>query len=113
MNDAPPSTRRDAPAAGAADVGYQLRLYVAGALPNSLRARQNLQALCDAHLAGRYALEVIDVLEEPDRLLADGVVVTPTLVIAAPGPRRTVIGTLTDRDALLRALALPAERAVS
>jgi circadian clock protein KaiB len=94
--------------AGAAH--YHLRLYVAGTLPNSQQAVSNLRAVCEERLPGRHSIEVIDFLEEPERALEDGVLVTPTLVILAPAPQRTVIGTLSDRAALLRALGLREDR---
>jgi circadian clock protein KaiB len=94
---------------GAATGLYRFRLYVAGSLPNSQQARQNLQALCEAHLPDRHEIEVVDFLEEPTRGLDDGVIVTPTLVLLSPGPARTVVGSLADRDAVLRALELPPE----
>lgn len=89
------------------ELHYELRLYIAGTLPNSVQARENLRALCEEHLAGRYSLEVIDFLERPGRALQDGVVVTPTLVKVAPEPQKIVVGTLADRSTVLRALGLP------
>jgi circadian clock protein KaiB len=83
---------------------YRLRLYIAGTLPNSLQALDNLRAICDAHLAGRYSIEVVDFLEEPRRALDDGVIVTPTLVRVEPAPQRVIVGTLADQAAVLRAL---------
>jgi circadian clock protein KaiB len=86
---------------------YELRLYIAGSLPNSLQAQQNLRSICEAHLPGRHTIEVIDFLESPRRALEDGVVVTPTLVKLVPAPQRMVVGTLADRAAVLHALDLP------
>ena len=83
----------------------RLRLYVAGDLPNSARAQENLRRVCDEQFAGRYELEVIDFLQAPQRALQDGVLVTPTLVKLEPAPRRVIVGTLSDRDVLLAALA--------
>jgi circadian clock protein KaiB len=85
---------------------YELRLYIAGNLPNSVQAEQNLRALAEEYLAGRHTLEVVDFLEEPQRALADGVLVTPTLLKLAPAPRQMVVGTLADRPMLLRCLGL-------
>lgn len=86
---------------------YRFRLYVVGGLPNSVRARENLEAICREHLAGNHEIEVVDFMDEPARALADGVIVTPTLMLLAPGPQRTVVGTLADHDAVARALELP------
>jgi circadian clock protein KaiB len=84
----------------------ELRLYVAGSLPNSVQAEQNLRKLCEEHLPSRHSVEVVDFLREPERALQDGVVVTPTLLKLGPGPRQTIIGTLADKRMLLRALGL-------
>src|SRR5476651_1297312 len=61
-----------------------LRLYVAGRAPNSLRAIANAKAICEANFAADYAIETIDLLKNPRRALADGVIVTPTLIKVAP-----------------------------
>ena len=66
----------------------QLRLYVAGNTQNSALAAANLNALCRAHLPGRYDIEIVDVFREPERALADGILMTPTLIKLAPLPAR-------------------------
>jgi circadian clock protein KaiB len=96
------------PAAGPPTV--QLRLYVVGGLPNSVQAVENLRQICERHLEDRHTLEVVDFLEHPDRALRDGVLVTPTLLKLSPGPEATIIGTLSDRAAVLRALGLSEPR---
>lgn len=83
----------------------QLRLYVAGNAPNSLRAMSNLRALCEEHFAGAYTLELVDMLDFPLRALEDGVLVTPTLLKLVPGPVRRVVGDLGDSKQLLIILA--------
>jgi circadian clock protein KaiB len=77
---------------------------LAGAAPNSLRAVENLRALCAAHCEGRYSLEIVDVLKEPLRALNDDILVTPTLVKLSPGVRTRVIGDLSDDRKVLPAL---------
>ena len=94
------------PGAGATSVSF--RLYVAASSPNTRRAIDNLHALCSAAGHPRYELKIIDVLREPRRALTDGIVVAPTLVKVAPAPVRTIVGDLSDRDAVLATLALPA-----
>jgi circadian clock protein KaiB len=84
--------------------GLVLRLYIAGFAPNSLRAVENLKAVCAAHFAGRFNLEIVDVLKDPLRALGDDILVTPTLVRVAPGPSTRVIGDLTDERKVLSAL---------
>ena len=73
---------------GAKKGTLQLRLYVAGSAPNSLRAIANAKAICDEHFASGYGLEVVDLLEHPARALADGIIVTPTLLKLSPRGRR-------------------------
>lgn len=82
------------------------KLYVAGQSPNSVRAVKNLQAICQTQLGGAATIEVIDVLKEPERALADKVVVTPTLVKTAPAPRQVIVGNLSKMDEVLSALGL-------
>ena len=87
------------------DPGLLLRLYVAGNAPNSLRAIANLKALCDEHFGSRHELEIVDLLKDPKRALADGIIVTPTLLKLSPLPVQRVIGNLNDADQVLQALA--------
>ena len=89
---------------GAVDDALILRLYIAGAAPNSLRAVENLKALCAAHFEERCSLEIVDVLKEPLRALNDDILVTPTLVKLSPGVRTRVIGDLSDDRKVLSAL---------
>jgi circadian clock protein KaiB len=79
---------------------FNFRLYVAGTTPNSELAKRNLGALCRAHLAGRYKIELVDVDRAPERALADGIFMTPTLIKLSPSPVRMIVGTL-DRSASL------------
>ena len=82
-----------------------LRLYVAGHAPNSVRAIANLKAICAQHFASAHELEIVDLLKEPLRALADGIIVTPTLVKVGPSPTRRVIGDLSDPNQVVLALA--------
>jgi circadian clock protein KaiB len=82
-----------------------LRLYVAGNAPNSLRAIANARAICKATLSCRYELEIVDLLKNPRRALADGIIVTPTLLRLSPRPLLRVIGNLSDTDQVLLTLA--------
>ncbi len=91
------------------DVMFKFRLYVAGGTSNSVQAIANLKAICAEHLAGRYELEIVDVLREPARALADGILMTPTLVKVAPGPTARIVGTLSQAQATtLRILGVEA-----
>jgi circadian clock protein KaiB len=81
-----------------------LRLYVAGSAPNSLRAIANTKAICDEHFASGYELEIVDMLEHPQRALIDGILVTPTLLKLQPFPVQRVVGNLSDTDRVLLTL---------
>lgn len=81
-----------------------LRLYVAGHAPNSQRAIANARAICEQHFASAHEIEIIDMLEHPQRALDDRIIVTPTLLRVAPLPTRRMIGTLGDTDQVLMAL---------
>jgi len=85
---------------------FKFRLYVAGDAQNSTQAIANLSALCRVHLLDRHEIEVVDVFRHPQRALADGVMMTPTLVKLAPNPVRRVVGTLSQTLPVLRALGL-------
>lgn len=85
---------------------YSLRLYITGATPRSTRALANLKAVCEQHLAGRYVLEVIDIYQQPEAAVRHQIIAAPTLVKESPGPRRRVIGDLSNAESLLNALDL-------
>jgi circadian clock protein KaiB len=85
---------------------WKLRLYVAGQTPKSIRAIANLKVLCEKHLKGRYRIEVIDLLENPDMARGDQIVAVPTLVRDLPGPVRKIIGDLSNAERTLIGLAL-------
>ncbi len=86
---------------------HVFRLYLAGGAPNSVRALANLYAICRQHYPESHRIEVIDVLEQPMRALAEAILVTPTLVKVAPAPEVQIIGNLSDEEEVLRALGLP------
>jgi circadian clock protein KaiB len=75
---------------------WNLRLYVAGQTPKSIRAFANLKVLCEEHLKGRYRIEVIDLMENPQLARGDQIVAIPTLVRNLPQPVRKLIGDLSD-----------------
>jgi circadian clock protein KaiB len=83
---------------------WRLRLYVAGQTPKSITALANLKRLCDEHLAGRYQIEVIDLVRQPHLARRDEIVVVPTLVRQLPAPIRKIIGDLSDVERVLIAL---------
>jgi circadian clock protein KaiB len=87
---------------------YVLRLYVVGATPGSQRAISNLRDICEAELAGRYELEVIDIYQQPTLGADQQIVAVPTLIKELPPPVRRLVGDLSDRDRVLLGLDLRA-----
>ena len=85
---------------------WELRLYTAGQTPKSLAALSNLKRLCDEHLAGRYSIEIIDLLVNPRLAKDDQIVAIPTLVRKLPAPMRKIIGDLSDTERALVGLQL-------
>ena len=80
---------------------WQLRLYVAGQTPKSMAALDNLKRLCESHLAGRYEIEVIDLLVNPTLAAGDQILAVPTLVRKFPEPIRKIIGDLSNEGKVL------------
>jgi circadian clock protein KaiB len=89
---------------------YKFLLYVSGDTQNSLLAVANLAELCRMHLPDQHSIEVVDVFREPKRALADGILMTPTLVKLEPPPLRKIVGTLSQAETVLLALGLPVIR---
>jgi circadian clock protein KaiB len=85
---------------------WDLRLYVAGQTPRSVAAFANLKRLCEEHLAGRYSIEVIDLLKHPQLAAGDQILAIPTLVRKLPQPIRKIVGDLRDTDRALVGLQL-------
>jgi circadian clock protein KaiB len=90
----------------APDDVLHLRLYIAGQSPKSLRAFTNLTTLCEEHLAGRYEIEVVDLVENPALASADDILAIPTLVRRLPSPLRKIIGDLSNTERVLVGLEL-------
>ncbi|MCF8107190.1 MAG: circadian clock KaiB family protein [Desulfohalobiaceae bacterium] len=80
---------------------WELRLYVAGQTAKSREAIVNLRQFCEEHLRGRYSIEVIDLLENPQLARDHQIVALPTLVRKLPTPIRKIIGTLADEERVL------------
>jgi circadian clock protein KaiB len=89
-----------------ASAKWELRLYTAGQTPKSLAAIKNLRKVCEEHLAGRYEIEVIDLLKNPRLAKDDQIVAIPTLVRKLPDPVRKIIGDLSDTERALVGLQL-------
>ena len=97
---------RELATSGSVAGSWQLRLYVAGQSPKSLTAFTNLVKICNEHLEGRYQIEVIDLLENPQLAVGDEIVAVPTLVRNLPPPLRKIIGDLSNTSRVLVGLQL-------
>jgi circadian clock protein KaiB len=80
---------------------WHLRLYVAGQTPKSIAAFRNLKQICEEHLAGKYTIEVIDLVENPALAQSDQILAIPTLVRKLPPPLRKIIGDLSNTEKVL------------
>lgn len=85
---------------------WDLRLYTAGQSPKSLAALNNLKRICEDHLAGRYTIEVIDLMKNPRLAKDDEIIAIPTLVRKLPEPLRKIIGDLSNEERALVGLQL-------
>lgn len=90
----------------AAGPTYDLRLYVAGQTPKSVLALANLRQICEEHLQGRYEIEVIDLMENPQLAKGDQILALPTLVRRLPEPIKKIIGDLSNTERVLVGLDL-------
>ncbi|MCX7083155.1 MAG: circadian clock KaiB family protein [Methylococcales bacterium] len=88
------------------DERYILRLFVAGMTPNSQRAIDNVQKICEAHLQGRYDLEIIDIYQQPSYAKQNQIVAAPTLIKELPLPLRKFIGDLSKTEQILAGLEI-------
>ena len=80
---------------------WELRLYVAGQTPNSTAAFDNLKRICEAHLKGRYRIEVIDLRKNPRLAKGDQILAVPTLVRMLPTPIKKILGNLSNEERVL------------
>ncbi len=89
---------------------FILRLYVAGQTKKSLAAFANLKKICEEHLAGRYRIEIIDLLENPQLAKGDQILAVPTLVRRLPPPIKKIIGDLSNTERVLVGLDIIPEK---
>ncbi len=85
---------------------WELRLYVAGQTPKSLAAFANLKRICEDHLAGKYKIEIVDLIKNPTLARGDQILALPTLVRKLPTPVRKIIGDLSNTERVLVGLDL-------
>jgi circadian clock protein KaiB len=89
---------------------WNLRLYVAGQTPKSIEAFANLKEICETHLKGKYRIEVIDLVENPELAKNDQILAIPTLVRKLPEPMKKIIGTLANEEKVLVGLEIKSEK---
>jgi circadian clock protein KaiB len=106
MADKPKQQHSQRGVKGPAKAEWELRLYVEGQTPRSLRAFANLKKICEEHLAGAYTIEVVDLLENPQLSKGDQILAIPTLVRRLPTPVRKIIGDLSNTERVLVGLDL-------
>ncbi len=85
---------------------YELRLYIAGTTPASSRSVENLRAICEEHLKGRYELLVVDVFQQPTLAKDEQIIAVPTLIKKLPAPLRRIVGDLSNEQRVLVGLDL-------
>jgi circadian clock protein KaiB len=96
-----PTAEKKTPKTQKASDIWELRLYVAGQTPNSMRAFTNLQKICDEHLKDKCTIEVVDLLKNPQLAAGDQILAIPTLVRKIPEPLRKIIGDLSNTERVL------------
>ena len=89
---------------------YVLKLYVTGLTPASTRAIENIKKICEEHLQGRYALEVIDIYQQPVLAKGEQIIAAPTLIKKLPLPLRRFIGDMSDSGRILLGLDLRSKK---
>jgi circadian clock protein KaiB len=89
-----------------------LRLYVAGQTPKSITAFTNLKKICETRLKGKYSIEVIDLLLNPQLSREHQILAIPTLVRKLPVPVRKIIGDLSDTEKVLVGLDIKERKTV-
>jgi circadian clock protein KaiB len=80
---------------------WQLRLYIAGQTPKSIKALENIKKYAEEHLKGKYSIEIIDLLKNPQLAEGDQILAVPTLVRKFPEPIRKIIGDLSNEERVL------------
>ena len=85
---------------------YVLHLYITGATPNSTRAVRNIKDICEQYLKGRYELLIMDIFQQPNLAQREDLIGVPTLIKRSPGLVRRLVGDLSDRERVLKALGI-------
>ena len=85
---------------------YNLRLFITGASPVSVRAVSNIKTICETYLAGRYELEVIDIYQQPLLVKDENITAIPVLIKKFPLPKKKLVGDMSDTDKVLKGLGI-------
>ena len=85
---------------------YVLHLYITGATPNSTRAVRNIKEICEQYLKGRYELLIVDIYQQPELAGQEDLIGVPTLIKRQPGLVRRLVGDLSDRERVIKALGI-------
>ena len=80
---------------------YALKLYIVDETRKSMKLLNDLEEILQAELEGQYTLDVIDVLENPQKAIEDKIFATPTLVKLSPPPMKKIIGDVNTKERLL------------
>ena len=80
---------------------WQLLLYIAGQTPKSIKALENIKKYAEEYLKGKYSIEIIDLLKNPQLAEGDQILAVPTLVRKFPEPIRKIIGDLSNEERVL------------
>lgn len=106
MNKSTQITKQKSEKAQSEQDMWELRLYVAGQTPKSMTAFANLKKLCEEHLEGKYRIEVVDLMKNPQLAKGDQIIAIPTLVRKLPQPLKKIIGDLSNTERVLVGLDL-------
>jgi circadian clock protein KaiB len=83
-----------------------LQLFVCGMSQKSMEAIENIKHLCDEHLNDLFELEIIDIYKNPEAAAKQQIIFTPSLVKQLPAPKKLLIGTMADKDKVIKALGI-------
>lgn len=83
---------------------YEMRLFITGATPNSLRAVVNIKSICEKYFPGKYKLEIIDIYQQPALAKDEQIIALPMLIKTSPQPLKRLVGDMSDTDKVLKGL---------
>lgn len=85
---------------------HKFMLFVSGMSVKSGHAIENLRIICDKYFSNNYELEIIDISRDTEQAVIHQIVAIPTLITVSPGPRRIILGDLSDKEKVLKILNL-------